>query len=121
MNDTVVKSRFNFNEWSKLAVDDPEAFENERIRAIEQMLQSLPETKQQRLRGLQWRIDQERRRSKSPMAACIQLSRMMWDTVVGDDGLLDTIQNLDPERMKARRLEKQGLDAKILPFTRSTH
>src|SRR5690606_39594129 len=33
-----------------------------------------------KLRGLQFRVDMERRRAKSPMAACIAISAMMHDS-----------------------------------------
>ena len=86
---------FNFNEWSDLAKADPEEFERRRLQAIEETILAMPKTKQQRIRGLQWRIDQERKLCKSPIAACIKLSSMMWDTVVGEHGLLQSVKCLE--------------------------
>jgi len=86
---------FNFNEWSNLANTDPEEFERRRQQAIEETILAMPKAKQQRIRGLQWRIDQERKLSKSPIAACIKLSGMMWDTVVGEHGLLQSVKSLE--------------------------
>ncbi|NOY66734.1 MAG: DUF3135 domain-containing protein [Gammaproteobacteria bacterium] len=86
---------FNFNEWSDLAINDPEAFEKKRQQAIEDTILSMPARRQQRLRCLQWRIDQERNRCKTSIAACIKLSGMMWDQVVGDHGLLHNIKMLE--------------------------
>jgi hypothetical protein len=86
------RESFNFTEWSRLAAEDPVAFETHRRNAIDRMIRNFPESKQQRMRKLQWRIDQERDLSKTPMAACIRLSQMMWDAVLGEQGLLETIQ-----------------------------
>jgi len=95
MNDSVKKQAFDFSEWSNLASSDPKAFEQRRELAIEKAILSMPDAKQQRMRRLQWRIDQERRLSKTPMAACIKLSNMMWENVLGENGLLDHLQHAD--------------------------
>lgn len=95
MNDSVKKQAFDFSEWSNLAAKDPKAFEKRRQQTIEAAIQSIPDAKQQRIRALQWRIDQERNRSKSPMAACIRLSNMMWDNLLGENGLLDNLRHVD--------------------------
>ena len=86
---------FNFNEWSKLAINDPEAFEHKRKQVIEQTILAMSATTQQRIRSLQWRIDQERKFCKSSIAACIKLSNMMWEQVIGDTGLLQSIKSLE--------------------------
>ena len=69
MTNPVKKNPFDFSEWSSLANTDPKAFEVRREQAIESVIQSMPDAKQERIRRLQWRIDQERRLPKSPMAA----------------------------------------------------
>jgi len=86
---------FDFNEWSELAMNDPEAFESRRQEAIEQTIQTMPSDKQDRIRCLQWRIDQERKLATSPMAACIKLSNMMWESVTGEHGLLSNIKSME--------------------------
>lgn len=95
MNEPAKKKPFDFNEWSNLASTDPEAFEKRREMAIEKVIATMSEAKQERIRRLQWRIDQERRLCKTPMAACIKLSHMMWDNVLGKNGLLDNLRYLD--------------------------
>lgn len=101
----------DFEKLRALADRDPEAFEQERRVLIESALARVPERHRQRMRGLQWRIDQERRRCKTPMAACISLSRMMWDSVVGNQGLLDVLHN-------GRRGASATPRAKVLPLRR---
>ncbi len=85
---------FDFDEWVRLAQDDPEKFEQLRRERIEQMMAQVPESMRQRIEGLQWQIDQARDRSKNPLASCIKISSMMWDSVLGDAGLVQTIEDL---------------------------
>ncbi len=113
MTNTVKKNPFDFSEWSSLADTDPKAFELRREQVIESVIQSMPDAKQDRMRRLQWRIDQERRLAKSPMAACIRLSNMMWENVLGKNGLLDNLQHMDQQRLKRRSL---ATNANVLRF-----
>jgi len=85
---------FDFDEWLELATRDPEGFEKRRQAVIENYLSSLPLSKQRRLRGLQFRIDMERRRAHTAMGACIKLSSMMWDALVGPGGLTTSLKML---------------------------
>jgi hypothetical protein len=73
-----------------------------------------PAHRQARLRGLQWQIDQVRNTSGTPLAACLRISSMMWESVTGDDGLIARMETLKG----VRRLPRQRRRAKILPFRR---
>jgi len=86
---------FDFSELSQLACEDPAAFEIRREQILQKTIDAMPESRQQRMRCLQWRIDQERNQSKTPMAACLKISKMMWDNVLGENGLLDTLKQID--------------------------
>lgn len=90
-----VGDQFDFDEWARLAQEDPAGFEARRRALIEAELAESasrnPETAR-RMRGLQWQIDCERARSGSPLGACIRLSRMMWDSVYGEGGLRDALE-----------------------------
>ena len=114
MTDSDVQE-IDFESWSKLAREDPDAFEARRNRVIGEFLASAAPAQQPRLRGLQWRIDQVRRQARSPMAACVRLSSMMWDSVVGDEGLLQSLQCLSDESA-ARDADRAKAD--VLPFKR---
>ena len=70
----------DFSYWMDLALNDPEKFESKRTETIYQMIQSAPVETRIRLERLQWRVDRMRERSSSPMAATLELSRMMWDS-----------------------------------------
>ncbi len=86
-----------FDDWAQLAQSDPVAFEAQRARVIEDLILGMPEHKQQRMRCLQWKIDQVRAQCKTPMAACVKLSEMMWDSLVGPGGLKDALERLSTD------------------------
>ena len=85
---------FVFEHWARLAAEDPEEFERRRAEAIETFIAGAPESLRRRLTGLQWQVDQIRRQAKTPMAACLRLSNMMWDKVLAPNGLLDAVKHL---------------------------
>ena len=111
MSKSTQNRAFDFNEWSQLASEDPEAFESRREQILQTAIEAMPDDRQQRMRCLQWRIDQERKQSKTPMAACIRISKMMWDNVLGEHGLLETIKQVDQP-------EASSSNATILDFPR---
>ena len=88
------KPLIDFDSWSELAQQDPEAFEARRTEIIEQIIQGMPVHKQHRIRCLQWKIDQVRARASNPLSACIKLNEMMWDSLAGPGGLRDALQHL---------------------------
>jgi len=85
---------FVFDDWYQLAINDPEAFEEARLAAIESCLADIPEDRHQRLRGLQWRIDTLRTQSKTPLSACVKIYNMMWEKVTGEHGMIESITAL---------------------------
>jgi hypothetical protein len=85
---------FDFDEWARLARAEPETFERRRSELIEEIIGDAPVHLQQRLRGLQFRVEMERRRSRTPYAACLRLSRLMWEAFLGDEGLRDRLVGL---------------------------
>jgi hypothetical protein len=88
------KSLVDFDQWASLAKTDLAAFEAKRSEVIEDLIQSMPPHKQQRMRCLQWKIDQVRKQASNPMAACVKLSEMMWDSVVGPGGLREALERV---------------------------
>lgn len=99
----------DFDHWSFLAKTDPDAFEVRRAELIDDMIQGMPPHKRHRMRCLQWKIDQVRHRAANPMAACINISQMMWDSLLGPGGLCDIMERLGEGHFspppKARVLE----------------
>jgi len=70
-------SRIDFDHWSQLARTDPESFERQRSALLDACIARAPQSHQERLRRLQWRIDRIRETS---MAACVRISDLMWRT-----------------------------------------
>lgn len=68
--------KFDFDDWSRLGSTDPERFEQIRQHALAGFLAA--RSNDRRLRGLQCRIDLERRKARTPLKACLMLSAMMW-------------------------------------------
>lgn len=71
---------FDFDEWMTLYRRDPTAFEARRREEISRVIDSAPEENRRRLRGLQFQIDMEIRRAKTPLGGCVRLSSLMWDS-----------------------------------------
>lgn len=93
MYNTSLRS-FDFDEWMRLAQQQPEEFQKRREAVIEAAIAKAPEHLEPRLRGLQWRIDRVRETSANPLAACVRISRMMWDSIYSDNGLLRAMERL---------------------------
>lgn len=106
---------FDFDAWSTLARRNPQAFEKQRSRVLEAAIRNAPASKQPQLRRTQWRLDQIRRSSSSPLAACLHMQRLLWENVAGEDGLLERLQLLTGQYRACRPVRHS---AKILPFAR---
>lgn len=107
----------DFDEWSSLAKTDPIAFEARRSDIIEDFIRNSPDHLRLRLRGLQFHIDMERRRSRSPMGACVRLSRMMWDALLGAGGLRDALNGLTHDG-SMHTVPTDSVSARVIPFKR---
>jgi hypothetical protein len=71
---------FDFDRWADLAQQDPAVFERLRQLTVELAILKHSRRNRERLQGLQWRIDRVREQARTPMAACVHLSDLMWDT-----------------------------------------
>lgn len=111
---------FNFDDWVDLARDDMQAFEQRRVACIEAMITCAGGSNQRRLRHLQWRIEMERQRTRTPLQACLRLSAMMWDSVLDDNsGLHNALDNLAKTAIGDSTPSSAAeplSSAKILPF-----
>lgn len=105
---------FDFDTWAHLAQHDKEEFERRRQIAIENLIASAPEASQRRLRGLQFKIDMERRRAVTPLGACVRISEMMWDKVFELHEALN-----DGASLKRAALSDDNTSARILQLRRS--
>jgi hypothetical protein len=63
---------------SRLAHDDPAAFERLREELLDELISRAPDRLKARLRGLQFRVDQVRTLAHTPLNATIRVSELMW-------------------------------------------
>ena len=89
---------FDFDSWAKMAQQDPGKFEQMRQQLIDETIEQTPDHHKQRMRGLQWQIDQIREQAGNPMAACLQIYQKMLDSLCGEKGLIKALQ--EPERLR---------------------
>lgn len=68
----------DFETLARLARDDPQAFEVLRRDMVDDFIDHAPESRQARLRGLQFRVDAVRQLSKSDLGAAVKIYEMMW-------------------------------------------
>jgi len=71
-----------FERMMDMAKNDPEALERLRLDMVRDAINSAPEEYRQRLHGLQFQIDGKRLTSKNPMHACIEISKMMHESLM---------------------------------------
>lgn len=107
----------DFDAWSALAISDPQAFEECRDRIINEAILRAPAHKRLRLRRMQWKLNQIRNTSRTPMIACLRMNRMLWEAVIGENGLLDCLLHLDDSRRRPAPTDKPT--ARIIPFGQS--
>ncbi|HHS83317.1 MAG TPA: DUF3135 domain-containing protein [Gammaproteobacteria bacterium] len=111
---TSLENGFNFDEWSSLADSDPAAFEAARDEAIKAFIQQIPEERQQRLTGLQWRIDNIRAMAPNPTASFLHLSDMMWESFYRQQAMLKSLLgSVDRKDALPKREQKT---ASVVPF-----
>lgn len=106
----------DFDEWLTLASKDPAGFEAKRRKVLDAVIAQAPEERRQRLKGLQWRVDQLRGRSPTPLAACILLSEMMWESFAGENGLVEALRGeCSPDRKPRDR------HSAVIPMRKDRH
>lgn len=71
----------DFDTLMELAEKDPAAFDQLKAEAVEDTISSASADSQRRLRGLQWQVDVELKKAKTPMEGCVKVSEMMHDSL----------------------------------------
>lgn len=98
---------FDFDDWAKLARDNPAEFERRRRAAIDALIASAPQHRR-RLEGTQWRIDRERELAHTPLKACLRISAMMWESFLEMKSALDEIATHVADAGSSRELVLVG-------------
>jgi len=106
-------TEYNFDMWKDLASNDPDAFEKRRKLEIEKMISNAAPDRQDRLRGLQWRVDMTRRKHSNPTVACQKVFNMMWESVYGEVGL----QNALRFQVPLQPVTAEESDGQVLSFS----
>ena len=106
-----------FEEMMRLAKEDPEKLEELRSNYINEIIEAAPKHQQNRLKGLQFQIDMERRKAKTPLAACIKISEMMHESFMELRDALNDLQKLNKGQTISKTSEEiDKVSAKILGF-----
>ena len=92
----------NFNELVQLAQQDPQALEALRQQVCQQLIASARPADQRKLKGLQFKIDMERRRAKSQTIVCTQLYDRMNSSFAQLKALLSHTQAMLPHQSSAQ-------------------
>ncbi|MDH5446823.1 MAG: DUF3135 domain-containing protein [Gammaproteobacteria bacterium] len=79
-NKPLMSTDFNFKEWAELAETDPARFEARRKRVLNETIRRFPDDRHEMLHRLQWKVDRVRELKKTPLAATIAISGLMWDS-----------------------------------------
>jgi hypothetical protein len=113
--------QFGFDDWAELAARDPQGFEELRQQTIDAVIDRAQTARQRRrLEGLQWRIDMVRQQAKTPLAACVHMYSMMWDKVLGEDGMLEVMEPFRSPQTTTTRTQPLPpatlSTARIIPF-----
>ncbi len=87
---------------SKLACDDPQAFEALREELVACFIGEAPERIRPRLCGIQFRVDAIRRLSRTPLGALVKLQAMMWSSFLRMDEELQCFAESAGNRSWAR-------------------
>ena len=66
---------------AELHKNDPEGFERERERLLENYFNSLPEEQATKARQMQWQLDGELRKYKDPIARMNRMVELFWEQV----------------------------------------
>ncbi len=105
----------DFEHWVSLASSDPQKFEQLRRDKIAAIIDKTSNRqRRQRLRGLQWQIDQIRQQHKdSAMAACLAISGLMWDTF---EHLAELLQARAEDDNALQQALMPANNAEIIPF-----
>ena len=100
----------SFDTMVYMAKHQPDKLEQLRQRLSEKIIAAAPERSRKRLKGLQFEIDMELRKSQSAMGSCIRISRMM------NESLLKLCEALDTALTGKEAVADNRELAEVIPF-----
>jgi len=100
---------------AELARDNPDAYEKLRLELIESFIASAPERIRPRLHGIQFRVEYERRLSRSALGTTVRLYEMMWESFLClNESWQDVVHLKEPGAETPAPLPRES--ARILEF-----
>ena len=106
----------DFDTLKAMAEQNPQALEDLRQQFVNDLIANAPPAVQRRLRGLQFQIDAQRRIHKNPLAACIKLSEMMYESFSELRYVLNDVTGMGPELPRQREVVSNQPGGKVLNF-----
>ena len=99
-----------FERLCRMYREDPQQFEEERLRLISETIESFAGEHRQKAYGLQFRIDCQLRRYKDPVMRMNRMVEIFWEGVYDFQEAMN-----DPDGYRSRR---ENAGPKVLPFRR---
>ncbi len=107
----------DFDTLKELADKDPEALEALRQKHINSLIENAPQQHQQRLKGLQFQIDAQRKIHNTPLGACIKISQMMHESFHEMRALLNGIaDNSTSRKSDLSNVDMPASQAQVIQF-----
>jgi len=75
-----MKIEFDFDKWAQLYKSDPKAFEQEREKLLNDVIDSSNHKQRRRLLGIKFKLNSQRSYSRSDTYFLITSSELMWDS-----------------------------------------
>jgi len=110
----------SFETLVALAKEDPAEFEALRNQLCQQILDQAPEHISRRLKGLQFKVNMERQRSKTALKSCLELSKLMNDSLFELEKALSNPQeflrehNLNHQTKSTNLTRKKQASAEVI-------
>jgi len=109
----------SFEELKNLAQNNPAKLEAWRKSEIDKLIDRASDNQKQRLRGLQFQIDGERRRHKTPLSRCIAISKKMHESLQELNHALAGLNGTQTEDAPIQNQPKTN--AVVLNFPQASH
>ncbi len=92
-HDIAELENFTFEQWCQLNKDDPEQFDACRLKLLNNLVDSAPQSCKSRLRGLMFTMEGESQRAKSPEDYNLKLGIMMMNKLTELQSQLTSVSN----------------------------
>jgi hypothetical protein len=89
MNTQLANGPMDIAGWAQLARKNHDEYLERRSGALAALIATAPSDIQAQLMALQEHIDIIHTREKTTIGACLKLSNMMWDIVLGENGMVE--------------------------------